>query len=92
MLILMMKAVFIGGTHNFIHRRFNMNRASKLYKQITQLSGPEKKALLMRLVNDVQSSESSDKHSIFEIKGVGSNIWNDMDAQDYVSKERNSWT
>ncbi len=69
-----------------------MSKASKIYKQITQLSGPEKKALLMRLVNDVQSSEYEEHHSIFELKGLGSDIWENIDAQDYVSKERNSWT
>jgi hypothetical protein len=45
----------------------------------------------MRLVNDLRSDETERAHSIFEIKGLGSDIWKDVDAQEYVSSERNSW-
>lgn len=68
-----------------------MNTVRKIYKEISQLPGAEKKALLMRLVNDLRSDETERAHSIFEIKGLGSDIWKDVDAQEYVSSERNSW-
>ena len=69
-----------------------MNTASKLYKEISQLTGAEKKALLLRLVNDLRADEKEKSHSIFEIRGVGRNLWKDVDAQDYVSSERDSWS
>ncbi len=31
------------------------------------------------------------KHSIMELEGLGAEIWKGMDAQEYVSQERNSW-
>jgi hypothetical protein len=31
------------------------------------------------------------KHSIMELEGLGAEIWQGIDAQDYVRKERESW-
>lgn len=31
------------------------------------------------------------KHSIMELEGLGAEIWKDIDAQEYVRKERESW-
>ena len=69
-----------------------MNTVRKIYTEISQLPGADKKALLMRLVNDLRSDETERAHSILEIKGVGIDIWKGMDAQEYVSSERDSWT
>ncbi len=32
-----------------------------------------------------------EKHSIMELEGLGADIWKDINAQEYVSKERKSW-
>ena len=32
------------------------------------------------------------KHSILELEGLGAEIWKGIDAQDYVRKERESWS
>ena len=31
------------------------------------------------------------KHSIMELEGLGAELWKDIDAQEYVRKERESW-
>lgn len=31
------------------------------------------------------------KHSIMELEGLGADIWKDIDAQEYILKERESW-
>jgi hypothetical protein len=31
------------------------------------------------------------KHSVMELEGLGVDIWKGIDAQHYVSKERESW-
>ena len=31
------------------------------------------------------------KHSIMELEGLGAEIWEGIDAQEYVRKERESW-
>lgn len=30
-------------------------------------------------------------HSIMELEGLGADLWKDIDAQEYVNKERESW-
>ena len=32
------------------------------------------------------------KHSILELEGLGAEIWKGIDAQEYVRKERESWS
>jgi hypothetical protein len=34
---------------------------------------------------------SSTQHSIMELSGLGAEIWNGIDAQEYVDQERSSW-
>jgi DNA-binding HxlR family transcriptional regulator len=51
-----------------------------------QLRLMEKLAYLIRCQNRVQP-----KRSILELKGLGKEIWSNMDAQEYVNKERASW-
>ncbi len=31
------------------------------------------------------------KYSVMELEGLGADIWEGIDAQEYVSKERESW-
>jgi hypothetical protein len=31
------------------------------------------------------------KHSVMELEGLGAHIWKQIDAQQYVRKERKSW-
>ena len=43
---------------------------------------------------DVYSPEDGravKRHSIVELKGLGKEIWKDIDAQDYIDQERRSW-
>jgi hypothetical protein len=35
--------------------------------------------------------EKKGKHSIMELEGLGADIWEGIDAQEYVRKERESW-
>ncbi len=51
----------------------------------------------LRLLQELQAAlgqqtEPSPKRSIMELEGLGSEIWQGMDAQEYVDKERGSWT
>jgi hypothetical protein len=50
----------------------------------------------LRLLEDLaalvrrQMSEQP-RHSIMELQGLGKEIWEDMEAQDYIDQERASW-
>jgi hypothetical protein len=52
----------------------------------------------MRLIEDLSSlicqqgaMISKPKRSILELRGLGKEIWNGVDAQEYVNQERDSW-
>ena len=50
----------------------------------------------IRLLADVavmlrDMKPSGKKHSIMEIEGLGKEIWQGVDAQEYVNQERTSW-
>jgi hypothetical protein len=40
---------------------------------------------------DEPLSEGQVKHSILELEGLGKELWQGMDAQQYVDQERDSW-
>lgn len=63
-----------------------------IYKEISQLTSNEKIILLSKLVSEISTCiDSARKVNIYDIKGVGKEIWKGIDAQEYVNKERASW-
>ena len=63
-----------------------------IYKDISKLSVNEKKTVLSKLMNElVLVLNKKNKRSIKELKGLGKDVWNNTDAQDYVRSERSSW-
>jgi hypothetical protein len=51
----------------------------------------------LRLLEDVASlvrrevTSQARRRSILELRGLGREIWQDVDAQDYINEERTSW-
>ena len=35
--------------------------------------------------------EAKPRHSILELEGLGKEIWEGIDAQEYINQERDSW-
>ncbi len=51
---------------------------------------------LLQLMQDIsrylqQQTQLSNATSLLELEGLGSEIWADVDAQNYVDQERASW-
>ncbi|MDZ8056473.1 MAG: hypothetical protein RMX68_031795 [Aulosira sp. ZfuVER01] len=46
---------------------------------------------LSRLIRQQMTMKSKPKRSILELRGLGKEIWNGIDAQEYVNEERDSW-
>ncbi|MEQ8465893.1 hypothetical protein [Coleofasciculus sp. F4-SAH-05] len=46
---------------------------------------------LFSLIHQRVTLAPKPKRSILELRGLGKEIWNGMDAQDYVNQERDSW-
>ncbi len=67
-----------------------------IYQQhIKPLSSAEQIKLLAKiakeLANGVDETEPNKKRSIMELHGLGAEIWEGVDAQEYVNELRNEW-
>jgi len=50
----------------------------------------------VRLIEELRARNAGEpgagpKHSILELRGLGKEIWEGIDAQEYVNRERASW-
>ena len=64
----------------------------EILEKVLQLPSEEKLKLIEAILADLRVKEDSIKlHSIMEFEGLGKEIWEGIDAQDYVNEERNSW-
>ncbi|MEA5564813.1 hypothetical protein [Anabaena sp. UHCC 0399] len=63
--------------------------------QQAQTLTPEEQIRLIKdlssLIRQQVTMISKPKRSILELRGLGKEIWNAVDAQEYVNQERNSW-
>lgn len=67
----------------------NMQRA---YKEVLKLTSAEKMILISKILPELSRKLERDTGlDIYDLKGVGKEIWRGIDAQDYVNKERDSW-
>ena len=64
----------------------------KIYRQISKLRDNDKKVLLSKLITEMSTPDKGQsKLNIYDLKGVGKEIWDDIDAQEYIDTERSSW-
>ncbi len=77
-----------------IHRRKHMS--TRTYDEILsriQLLPPEDQLqLLADLALMLRHQVTAEPlHSIMELKGLGKEVWQDIDVEKYIEEERNSW-
>jgi hypothetical protein len=64
----------------------------ELLAQARLLSLEEEARLVEALMADVrQRIEGQQYHSIMELKGLGKELWQDIDVEKYIEEERSSW-
>ena len=64
----------------------------EIRRQIENLTPDEQLRLLEELAAIVrQRITPKTKRSIMELEGLGKEIWQGIDAQEYVNRERDSW-
>lgn len=70
-----------------------MQSVEEIYQQyIKPLPNKEKLRLIAKVSNDLAESENEKpKRSIMELHGLGKEIWEGIDAQEYVNELRNEW-
>ncbi len=70
-----------------------MQTVEEIYQQyIKPLPNNEKLRLIAKVSSDLVENETAKpKRSIMELHGLGAEIWEDIDAQEYVNELRNEW-
>jgi hypothetical protein len=63
----------------------------EMLEEIPLLSVAERKQLIHALVDSLDESVATKLHSILELEGLGAEIWEGMDAQEYVNQLRQEW-
>jgi len=56
-----------------------------------ELTQEQQQRLVEKLAQTAGRKNGPQEHSIMELKGLGKEIWKDVDADEYVAKERDSW-
>ena len=64
---------------------------SNLISMIQKLDTDEQLQLIEELAIIVRDKALKKKRSIMELKGLGKELWEGIDAQKYVNMERKSW-
>lgn len=59
----------------------------KLVKLIEALTPEERSILKKKLEESVQKS-----HKLTELEGLGSEVWRNIDVEEYIDKERDGWS
>lgn len=68
------------------------NTYQKVLMQAQKLNPLEQLRLLETLAGTMRrQSVAQTRHSILELQGLGKEIWQIVDAQNYVNEERDSW-
>jgi len=65
------------------------NKIEQIYKEIAELNNDEKLLILKKLLLETKLKLKKEKKlNIYNIKGIGKEIWKNVDAQNYVNGER----
>jgi hypothetical protein len=69
--------------------------ATAAYKNVLELAASLSQEEQLRLVHDLTARAETEspmpRRSILELQGLGKEIWEGIDAQEYVNSERSSW-
>ncbi|RLC13024.1 MAG: hypothetical protein DRI57_17070 [Deltaproteobacteria bacterium] len=64
----------------------------RAYEEVLKLTAAEKMMLISKILPELSRELKKDTRlDIYDLKGLGKEIWKGIDAQEYVNKERDSW-
>ncbi len=65
----------------------------ELLEQAKTLTPRERKELAKLLIDslDVETVQPARKHRLSELRGLGKEIWQGIDAQTYINQQRDEW-
>ena len=63
----------------------------EIMQQVKNLSLQERRELVQLLSESIQQVEERQKHSILELAGLGAEVWEGIDPQEYIDQLRSEW-
>jgi hypothetical protein len=66
---------------------------NEILEEIRTLSLEERKQIMKFMVDMLSETPQPppQRHSLRELRGLGKEIWEGIDAQDYIDQQRNEW-
>lgn len=64
---------------------------TEIMEQAKSLSLQERRELVKLLTDSIQQVEAPEKHSILELAGLGAEVWEGIDPQEYINQLRSEW-
>lgn len=64
---------------------------NEIIQTIRNLPSHERIEIMHALADTFLVSDTKTEHSILELEGLGAEIWQDVDAQDYINQLRDEW-
>jgi hypothetical protein len=69
-----------------------MTTYEEVHSKIKSLTLNEQMRLMEELASIVSHRKTAtSEHSILDLEGLGKDIWQGIDAQEYIDRERQSW-
>lgn len=63
-----------------------------LYKRLQKHAERARRSLSQHVIHLLaEAVKRPSRHSILELRGLGKELWSELDAAEYVDSERNSW-
>ncbi len=63
----------------------------EMIQEARALSPDEIKQLMKALIDMIPAEEAPKQHSIMELAGLGAEIWEGIDPQEYIRQLRSEW-
>lgn len=67
------------------------SRIEAILREIRDLSREQQLVIATQLQNELRGSAGGGRRSLMELRGLGKEIWEDIDVAEYVRQERQSW-
>lgn len=67
------------------------NDLSKVYVEASNLPYEHQLELISKLAISLQKSKKNKKHKLSELQGLGKELWEKIDSEQYVNNLRREW-
>jgi hypothetical protein len=65
---------------------------AEIFEQTQSLTLQERKELMKLMIDDMDAPETQDEeHSILELEGLGAELWQGIDPQEFIKQLRSEW-